>query len=131
MRYLLAIVFTLIANVAIAQDREIQGVIRDQIEAFRADDFAGAFEHASPGIQKFFGSSQRFGQMVQQGYPMVWRPSGLTFLEQRNDGGLIWQRLLVRDAQGRGHVLDYQMIQTENGWKINGVQLSPSAGPSA
>lgn len=131
MRYLLAIVFTLLASVSLAQDREIQSVIRDQIEAFRADDFAGAFEHASPGIRQFFGSSQRFGQMVQQGYPMVWRPSDLTFLEQRNDGGLIWQRLLVRDAQGRGHVLDYQMVQTEKGWKINGVRLLPSAGPSA
>ncbi|WP_420568311.1 DUF4864 domain-containing protein [Thalassovita sp.] len=131
MRYFLAIVFTLLANISVAQDREIQSVIRDQIEAFRADDFAEAFEHASPGIRQLFGSSQRFGQMVQQGYPMVQRPSGLTFLEQRNDGGLIWQRLLLRDAQGRGHVLDYQMIQTKNGWKINGVQLLPSADPSA
>jgi hypothetical protein len=43
--------------------------------------------------------------------------------ELRTDEGLLWQRVFVTDAQGRGHVLDYQMIETAEGWKINGVYL--------
>jgi hypothetical protein len=131
MRHLLAIVFTLIASMSAAQDREIEDVIRNQIEAFEVDDFASAFDYASPNIQRLFGDSERFGQMVRQGYPMVWRPSAIQFLELRDERGQLIQRLLVRDDQGRGHVLDYQMIRTENGWKINGVQLLRSPGEAA
>jgi len=29
----------------------------------------------------------------------------------------------VRDAQGGLHQLDYNMIETESGWQINGVQM--------
>ena len=131
MRHMLAVVFVLIASVSAAQDRGIERVIRDQIEAFQADDFEAAFVHASPNIKRMFGSSERFGQMVKRGYPMVWRPDAIQFLALRKDADLFWQRLLIRDAQGRGHVLEYQMILTESGWKINGVQLLDSPGQAA
>lgn len=104
-------------------DDRIGQVIRDQIAAFQVDDFATAFTYASPMIRQMFGTSERFGQMVRQGYPMVHRPADVTMLDQRGMGESVIQRVRIRDGQGRVHVLDYQMIPAEGGWQINGVQL--------
>lgn len=108
----------------------IEGTIRDQIEAFQADDFAEAFTFASPNIQMLFRDADNFGTMVKNGYPMVWRPDEFRFLELREVAGNLWQKVLVRDAAGTVHILDYQMIQTTEGWRINGVQLlrTPDVG---
>ncbi len=106
-----------------ASEPDIQGVIANQVEAMRADDFASAFTYASPNIKGIFGTPERFGQMVRQGYPMVYRPKDIRFLDLRTVAGLLYQRVLVTDAEGRIHMLDYQMIETPDGWQINGVQL--------
>ena len=45
-----------------------------------------AFDYASPTIRGIFGSPDRFGAMVQQGYPMVYRPSEVRYLERREFG---------------------------------------------
>ncbi|WP_146346011.1 DUF4864 domain-containing protein [Falsiphaeobacter marinintestinus] len=105
-----------------AQSREIETTIGGQIEAFLVDDFETAFTFASPSIQGIFGTPENFGRMVREGYPMVWRPAEVQYLELRDIGGALWQRILIRDTAGAAHLLDYQMIETENGWKINGVQ---------
>lgn len=101
----------------------IEGTITAQIDAFLRDDFAKAFTYASPNIQGMFGSSERFGQMVQRGYPMVWRPADVEYQDLREIAGNLWQRVKIQDQSGRFHYLDYQMIQTGDGWRINGVQL--------
>ena len=111
------------ATPADAQEDPIQGVISSQIEAFKADDFETAWTYASPMIQRLFGTPDRFGMMVRQGYPMVWRPAEVTWLEQRAEGPFTNQDVLIRDADGAFHTLRYQMIQTENGWQINGVEF--------
>jgi hypothetical protein len=112
-------------------DPAIQGTINAQIEAFLRDDFATAFSYASPGIKGVFGTPENFGRMVRQGYPMVWRPSSVRMLELRTVAGNLWQRVLVTDAAGVSHLLDYQMVQTPDGWQINAVQLLPAPGVGA
>ena len=114
-----------------AQEAEIRGVIADQIAAFQADDFARAFSFASPTIKGVFGDAQNFGRMVQQGYPMVHRPANVRMMDLRDEAGRLWQRVLVTDQAGRSHVLEYQMIETPEGWQINAVQLLKSAGVGA
>jgi len=114
-----------------AQGAEIEGVIGNQIEAFKADDFAQAFEFASPTIRGIFGTPENFGRMVTQGYPMVWRPAEVSYLELRKENGSYWQKVRIVDSDGRVHILDYRMLDTDTGWKINGVQLLESAGVSA
>ncbi|WP_435257666.1 DUF4864 domain-containing protein [Thioclava sp. FR2] len=116
---------------AFAQEEPIQNTIRSQIDAFLKDDFATAFSFASPSIQMFFGTPENFGLMVRQGYPMVHRPSGVKMLELRDVGGRLWQRVMVTDQAGKPHFLDYQMIETPDGWQINGVQLLPASDVSA
>jgi hypothetical protein len=118
----------LLAPPATAQEAPIEGTIRSQIEAFLADDFGTAFTFASPNIQSMFGTPDNFGAMVKNGYPMVHRPSDVRMGELREIEGRLWQKVYVTDAQGRGHVLDYQMIETPDGWKINGVHVLKADG---
>jgi hypothetical protein len=122
---LYALLFALIALPGSAQtvSDQIEGVIGAQIEAFRADDFATAFSFASPNIKQMFGDADRFGVMVRQGYPMVWRPDQVTFLELQDVGGRMWQEVLIRDPSGVFHRLEYQMIDGPDGWRINGVRI--------
>lgn len=126
-----AVLAVSMTGAAWAQGAEIEGVISNQIEAFKADNFAQAFEFASPNIRGLFGTPENFGRMVTRGYPMVWRPAEVTYLELREENGTYSQKVQIVDAEGRIHVLDYRMLETEAGWKINGVQLLESADVSA
>lgn len=123
MRLAVLTTFLLAAFPVVAQEDPIQSTIEQQIEALQADDFATAFSYASPTIQGLFGTPENFGQMVQLGYPMVYRPSDVQMLDLRDIAGALYQRVLIRDAEGRGFLLDYQMIETPDGWKINGVDM--------
>ena len=127
----LAFLLTLLGPVRAQEDPAITGVIQSQIDAFLMDDFAKAFTFASPNIKRMFGNSERFGQMVRQGYPMVWRPAEVEFLGQEPKGGAVHQQVLIRDQAGVAHVLEYQMIPTAEGWQINGVWVLQAPGVGA
>ena len=120
---ILAMGLALWVRPAAAQDSAHQAVIASQIEAFQADDFVRAFSYASPTIQNVFRTPENFGAMVKQGYPMVWRPSDVRYLEAREDTGRIWQKVLVTDGLGERFLMDYRMIRTEEGWRIDAVEM--------
>ncbi|MCH2165123.1 MAG: DUF4864 domain-containing protein [Marinovum sp.] len=101
----------------------IETTITSQLEAFKRDDFDQAFTFASPSIQGMFGTADRFGAMVRNGYPMVWRPRDVTYLELRQIAGGLWQKVQIIDQRGNAHYLDYRMIKGPDGWRISGVQL--------
>ncbi|MEP2642321.1 DUF4864 domain-containing protein [Roseobacter sp.] len=111
-----------------AQQADIQATITRQFDAFRADDFDTAFEFASPNIQRLMRDPQTFERMVTQGYPMVWRSGQIHFLGLRQQGETYTQRVQITDQTGQVHLLDYHMISTDAGWRINGVQILES-GP--
>lgn len=119
------------AGAAWAQGTEIEGVIASQIEAFKADDFAQAFTYAAPSIRGIFRTPENFGRMVTQGYPMVWRPAEVTYLELQEFAGGYIQTVRIEDGDGATHFLAYSMIQTGEGWKISGVQILDAPGVSA
>lgn len=106
-----------------AQEQEIEGTITAQIEAFKADDFASAFQFATPDLQLLFQTPQNFERMVTQGYPMVWRPANVRYLELRTHAGALWQKVMITDGNGVIHILDYKMIETAAGWRIGAVQI--------
>ena len=112
------------ATPLVAQDRDgIEAAIGSQLDAFSQRDVTGAWAYASPNIKRLFGTPDNFGMMVRQGYPMVWDNADVEFLELRDVLGFLWQRVLVRDRSGNFHMLEYQMINTPEGWQINGVNL--------
>lgn len=127
---LFATIATMIALAlpAAAQDRDaIEDVIGSQLQAFNDRDVAEAWTYASPMIQGMFGNPGTFGMMVQQGYPMVWdnRATDFRELETREDGRLV-QMVYVQDPQGAGYILSYTMIDTPDGWRIDGVSILPA-----
>lgn len=131
----LALSLPMIGNRVEAQDTldpnpGIEATITGQFDAFAARDIEGAWAYASPTIQSLFGSPENFGRMVEQGYPMVWQHSTVDFIDLQSFGGIIVQRVEVVDRLGTLHVMGYQMVETEDGWLINGVQLlrAPSVG---
>lgn len=117
---------TLSAVVALADDSQetaIRSVISKQLRAFQTDNLAKAFSYASPAVKGRVGDLDRFAQMVRSRYPMVWRSSDVTFLGATEiDDGYV-QRVMIKDEQGRVHLLDYEMIESFSGWQINGVTL--------
>ncbi len=119
------------APTAQAQSVDIEATITAQIEAFKADDFDQAFTYASPNIQGLFRTPENFGRMVRGGYPMVWRPSEVTYLELKETAGFQFQRVLIKDADGAVHLLEYQMVELNGAWKINGVRLLANPPASA
>jgi len=100
----------------------VTDTITRQLEAFKQDDFETAFRFASPMIKGMFGSSQRFGQMVRQGYPMVWRPADVRYGAAVEDGPTVRQLVIITDGAGTLHYLEYEMIPGADGWVINGVR---------
>ena len=120
------------AGPVVAQDRDaIEDVIGQQLRAFIERDVEEAWSYASPMIQGMFGTPSRFGMMVEQGYPMVWDNRDAQFMEREEAGKLVLQRVYVRDSQGRGWVLSYAMLETDAGWKIDGVSVIPAPDVSA
>ena len=121
-----AVVMALWSGMAMAEgNAAIEEVIESQLEAFNARDVEEAWRHASPTIQGMFGNPANFGMMVENGYPMVWTNRGADFGELREVGGRLYQRVIVEDASGVRHILEYQMIETAEGWQINGVMVLP------
>lgn len=108
---------------AVAQQTEIEGTINSQLEAFKADDFEEAFTYATPTLQRLFQTPRNFQRMVTEGYPMVWRPAEVTYLDLNEQDGAYVQNVQIVDAKGFTHLLAYRMIQTAAGWRIGGVSI--------
>ena len=124
MRHMIAaVLMTLALALPAKANEDIEKVISNQIDAFLADDFETAFTYASPMIKDIFGTPEKFGQMVRQGYPMVWRPSEVNFLSIDRRGKELWQNVMVRDAEGALYILEYQMVPGGTGWLINAVRV--------
>ena len=132
MKFLIAIVTAvLMALPANAQESEIETVISGQIQSFLQDDFETAFTYAAPNIKQMFGTPERFGEMVVNGYPMVHRPSEVTFQDLSEINGAVTQDVLLRDVQGLYYVARYTMVMVGGSWQISGVQVLKSTGVGA
>ncbi len=120
----------LLAGAAQADEGAIRQVIDGQIAAFRAGNAETAFAFAAPNIKGIFGTSERFGLMVREGYPMVWQPGSVEYLASRESGNVWTQDVLITDGAGRLHKLEYTMIETAEGWKIAGARIltAPEVG---
>lgn len=102
----------------------IRDVIGRQVEAFRRDDGESAFGFASPAIQRMFGSSEIFMDMVRQGYRPVYRPQVFDFREIVELGGRPAQKVHVVGPDGRPVTAFYPMTQLPDGsWRIDGCYL--------
>lgn len=101
----------------------VRGVIENQLDAFARDAWTEAFDYAGPGVRSAFGSAENFSRMVREGYPMVWRPADVTFLDASDEGAYIVQRLRVVDQAGDAFLLRYYLKEVVGVWRIEAVDL--------
>jgi hypothetical protein len=128
---MLVVLAMLLPGTARADVAAVRDVIAQQIDAFQRDDFEEAFTHASPMIQGMFGTPDNFGAMVRGGYPMVWRPSSIRFGLTRQEGATFYQQVVLGGARGQTYVAEYEVLELDGVWLINGVQLLPQLGAGA
>ncbi len=121
--FAMALLFCAAPLGAFAQSDDIRGVISAQVEAFGDNDLDRAFSFASPMIKSQFRDPDRFGAMVESGYPMVWRPQSMRFGGLRDEGGRQVQTVFYTDAAGQVYEASYEMIFFKGKWLINGVAI--------
>lgn len=110
---------------------QAQQVIRAQLAAFAADDAEAAFSHATPAVRQRFGSAERFVGMVRQGYPMVYRPASVAFMEATDEDGDVLQGVSIVDAAGRTWDVTYRLQRgPDRRWRIAGCRAEPGSGLS-
>lgn len=110
-----------------ADGNAIVAVIQSQLSALQADQAVKAFSYASPGIQSMFGTPDRFMQMVRSGYPAVYRPREVRFLDLVIEQGRLAQRVLFVGPDGVPVLAYYYMERQPDGsWRISGVTLRQS-----
>ena len=129
-------VLLLLAGSAGAQtpaDRQaIVGAIAGQIDAFRRDDGPAAFAFASPDVRQKFQTPDRFMDTVRRGYQPVYRPRGVTYGAETQQGEHIVQQVEVVGPDGRAYQALYYMIQDSDGvWRIDACELTDSTAIGA
>ena len=88
------------------------------------DDGEAAFGYASPEIQRLFGTSDIFMDMVRQGYRAVYRPRVFDFAEIVTLDGQPTQKVRVIGPDGRPVNAFYPMRRLSDGtWRIDGCYL--------
>ena len=128
---LVALLVSLAAPARAADVASAQNVIRSQEEAFARNDAAAAYSHAAPAIRDIFPHAEIFMQMVQQGYPPVYRHQSFEFGEAKVSDGHIAQRVHIVDEKGEAWEALYTLEQQPDGsLKITGCSLL-KAGQSA
>ena len=137
--FLVAIIFSMVMLVGTAQAQSVsadsttatQEVIRDQLSAFQAGDYDRAFSHAAPTIKQIFQTKERFITMVKNGYAPLYDPESYAFSRNIEQGGSIYQEVLVTDQNGKQWQAVYTLKQQGDGsWKITGVKMEPYKGAS-
>jgi len=115
--------------IAPTEARAIRAVIQAQLDAFAAEDPQRAFALATPAIRQQFGTAELFIEMVRSGYPVVYRPARVSFLQPERDGTDVLQRVQMTDAAGRAWVASYRMErQADKRWLIGGCEVTEAQG---
>jgi hypothetical protein len=105
----------------------IRTVLVAQFQAFADDDAEGAFATATPAVRESIGSPWRFLALVQGTYPMVYRPSWVTFYEPREDDGTVQQFLQITDDHGESWFALFVLERQEDStWRIAGCVVAES-----
>lgn len=120
----------LAAEVGTADARAVRAVIEAQLAAFAADDAERAFSYAAPSIRETFGTAERFMTMVRRGYPVVYRPTSVRFLEPVADGAsALLQRVRMTDETGAAWMVVYALQrQDDRSWRITACVAARGEG---
>ena len=100
---------------------ELFTVVNEQLAAFRADDFPGAYRYATTGVQQKFTLPQ-FEQMVRTNYAEMATARRVEFGSVRVQGGTALVQVFFFAADGSARSFLYSLISEGTRWKISGVE---------
>jgi Domain of unknown function (DUF4864) len=110
-------------------EKNIRRVVQGQLDALAKDDAAKAFSFAAPNVRDAFGTAPRFLDMVQRGYPVVYRPASVAFLKVEGKDKLAFQRVQMTDQAGEPWLVTYSLARQKNGaWRITGCSVAENRG---
>ena len=110
-------------------EKNIRRVVQGQLDALANDDAATAFSFAAPNVRNAFVTAPRFLDMVQRGYPVVYRPASVAFLKVEGKNKLAFQRVQMTDQAGVPWLATYSLSQQKNGaWRISGCSVVANRG---
>ena len=105
-------------------EKNIRSVVQGQLDALANDDATTAFSFAAPNVRNAFVTAPRFLDMVQRGYPVVYRPASVAFLKVEGKNKLALQRVQMTDQAGVPWLATYSLAQQKNGaWRITGCSV--------
>ncbi len=132
---LFAAAFALLAAPARAErvssddSRAVRAIVEAQLSAFAADDAKRAFSYAAPSIREMFVTPDRFMAMVRAGYPVVYRPASVVYLNPEWVEGQLLQGVQLTDRSGALWLAIYRLErQPDKSWRIAGCDVQPSSG---
>lgn len=116
---------------SIAGEAEVQAAqqaIDGQIQAFKRDDNAAAYDYAAPAIRNIFPTLESFMGMVKGAYQPVWKPRSFAFGKSQEMGaGTVAQQVLLVGPDGKDYEALYTLeLQPDGSWRITGVSLRAS-----
>ncbi|MEP6740209.1 MAG: DUF4864 domain-containing protein [Caldimonas sp.] len=115
--------------VSAADTKAIRTVVEAQLDAFASDDAKRAFSYAAPSIREMFGTPDRFLEMVRVGYPVIYRPASVTFLNPEWVQGQLVQGVHLTDSSGGLWLALYRLErQPDKSWRISGCEVQQSVG---
>ncbi len=115
--------------VSAGESKAVRAVVEAQLEAFAADDAKKAFSLAAPSIRAMFGTPERFVEMVRTGYPVVFRPASVAFLQPLRSQGRMVLGVRLSDADGAQWLATYSLErQADKSWRISGCDVQPASG---
>ena len=101
--------------------QELYSVVNDQLAAFRAEDFPGAYRYAASAVQQKFTLSQ-FEAMIRQNYAQMAQARRVEFgaIEVHGSSASVQVFLFAEDGSGRSFI--YTLAAEDGAWKIDGAQ---------
>ena len=115
-----------------ADEKNVRSVIEAQLSAFARDDATAAFSFAAPNVRKAAGSAAVFLQIVQNDYPVVYRPASVAFLKPEGKADLAVQRVQMEDSSGDSWLAIYTLQRQKNKtWRITGCAVVENKGRMA
>jgi hypothetical protein len=78
-----------------------------------------------------FGNADDFLRMVRTGYPAVYRPASVSFLQPEPDAKEVVQPVHLTDDQGHAWLAVYRVQrQKDKSWRIAGCVILAQSGQS-
>lgn len=115
-----------------SDEKGVRTVVQAQLDAFAKDDAEKAFSYAAPNVREAVGTASGFMAMVRSGYPVVYRPASVAFLQPEGKDDVAIQRVQMTDASGDSWLAVYSLQRQKNtAWRITGCNVLKNKGRTA